>query len=150
MPTKGEVPDGEIVDTLGTAKIVRPGKDATILALALMVPRALAAAEKLKAEHGIDCEVIDVRSLVPLDTQTILGSVGAHAPAVHGRGESAAVRLGRRDRLDRRRRGVLRSRRPAGPHHHAAHPAAGRRRAGGHGAADVERIAETVRQSLGS
>ena len=40
-----------------------------------MVPRALAAAEKLKAEHGIDCEVVDVRSLVPLDTQTILGSV---------------------------------------------------------------------------
>jgi len=73
--TKGEVPDGEIVDTLGTAKIVRPGKDATILALALMVPRALEAAEKLKAEHGIDAEVIDVRSLVPLDTQTILGSV---------------------------------------------------------------------------
>src|ERR1700719_2873914 len=72
---KGEVPDGEIVDTLGTAKIVRPGKDATILALALMVPRALAAAEKLKAEHGIDCEVVDLRSLVPLDTQTILGSV---------------------------------------------------------------------------
>src|SRR5436305_948626 len=43
-PTKGEVPDGEIVDTLGTAKIVRPGKDATILALALMVPRPLEAA----------------------------------------------------------------------------------------------------------
>jgi len=41
-----------------------------------MVPRALAAADKLKAEHGIDCEVVDVRSLVPLDTQTILGSVG--------------------------------------------------------------------------
>ena len=75
-PTKGEVPDGEIVDTLGTARIVRPGKDATILALALMVPRALEAADKLKAEHGIDCEVVDVRSLVPLDTQTILGSVG--------------------------------------------------------------------------
>jgi len=73
--TKGEVPDGEIVDALGTAKIVRPGKDATILALALMVPRALAAADKLKNEHGIDCEVVDVRSLVPLDTQTILGSV---------------------------------------------------------------------------
>jgi pyruvate/2-oxoglutarate/acetoin dehydrogenase E1 component len=73
--TKGEVPDGEILDTLGTAKILRHGKDATIIALALMVPRALAAAEKLAAEHGIDCEVIDVRSLVPLDTQTILGSV---------------------------------------------------------------------------
>ena len=72
---KGEVPDGEIVDTLGSAAIARQGKDATILALALMVPRALEAAERLKAEHGIDCEVIDVRSLVPLDTQTILGSV---------------------------------------------------------------------------
>jgi acetoin:2,6-dichlorophenolindophenol oxidoreductase subunit beta len=73
--TKGEAPDGEIVDTLGTARIVRPGKHATILALALMVPRALAAAERLQAETGIDCEVIDVRSLVPLDTQTIMGSV---------------------------------------------------------------------------
>ena len=74
--TKGEVPDGEIVDTLGTAEDrARPARTRTILALALMVPRALAAAEKLKAEHGIDCEVIDVRSLVPLDTQTILGSV---------------------------------------------------------------------------
>ncbi|CAL8980614.1 2-oxoisovalerate dehydrogenase subunit beta [Rhodoplanes serenus] len=73
---KGEVPDGEIVDTLGTAKIVRSGRDATVLALALMVPRALAAAEILAAEHGIEVEVIDVRSLVPLDMQTILGSVG--------------------------------------------------------------------------
>ena len=73
--TKGEVPDGEIVDTLGSASILRPGKDATILALALMVPRALAAAERLQSEAGIDCEVIDLRSLVPLDTQTILGSV---------------------------------------------------------------------------
>ena len=74
-PAKGEVPDGEIVDTLGTAKILRPGRDATILALAMMVPRALAAAEKLKAEAGIDCAVIDLRSLVPLDTRTILESV---------------------------------------------------------------------------
>jgi pyruvate dehydrogenase E1 component beta subunit len=74
-PTKGEVPDGEIVDTLGSARIVRPGKDATVLALALMVPRALEAAERLKAERGIDCEVIDVRSLVPLDTRTVLESV---------------------------------------------------------------------------
>jgi pyruvate dehydrogenase E1 component beta subunit len=72
---KGEVPDGEIVDELGVAKVVRPGSDATILALALMVPRAIAAAEQLKAEQGVDCEVIDVRSLVPLDTRTILGSV---------------------------------------------------------------------------
>src|SRR5690349_2673555 len=72
---KGEVPDGEIVDTLGTARIVRRGRDATILALALMVPRAVEAANTLSSAHGIDCEVIDVRSLVPLDTQTILSSV---------------------------------------------------------------------------
>ncbi len=73
--TKGEVPDGEIVDRLGTARIIRPGKDATIIALALMVHRAREAAERLADEHGIDCEVIDVRSLVPLDMQTILKSV---------------------------------------------------------------------------
>jgi acetoin:2,6-dichlorophenolindophenol oxidoreductase subunit beta len=73
--TKAEVPDGEIVDQLGKAKIVRPGRDATVLALALMVPRALAAAEALARDHSIDLEVVDVRSLVPLDTQTILGSL---------------------------------------------------------------------------
>lgn len=72
---KGPVPDGEIVDTLGTAKILRAGADATIVALAMMVGRALDAAETLARDHGLDCEVIDVRSLVPLDTQTILGSV---------------------------------------------------------------------------
>jgi pyruvate dehydrogenase E1 component beta subunit len=72
---KGEVPDGEIVDTLGTAKILRPGTDCTIVALGLMVHRALSAAERLQSEFGINAEVVDVRSLVPLDTQTILGSV---------------------------------------------------------------------------
>ena len=92
--TKGEVPDGEIVDTLGKAKIVRPGTAATIVALALMVPRALEAAEKLQAEHGISCEVIDVRSLVPLDTRRFW--IGRHAqPALHRRGKSAALRMGR-------------------------------------------------------
>lgn len=74
-PTKGEVPDGEIVDQLGTAAVRRAGTDATIAALGLMVPRALQAAEQL-AGRGIDVEVIDVRSLVPLDTATILASVG--------------------------------------------------------------------------
>jgi pyruvate dehydrogenase E1 component beta subunit len=72
--SKGEVPDGDILDTLGTAKIRRSGTDATILALGMMVPRALAAADQL-AERGISAEVIDVRSLVPLDTTTILTSL---------------------------------------------------------------------------
>jgi acetoin:2,6-dichlorophenolindophenol oxidoreductase subunit beta len=73
--TKGEVPDGEHVDTLGTAAIRRQGSDLTIAALGLMVPRALEAAEILQAEHGVSATVIDVRSLVPLDTQTIFAAV---------------------------------------------------------------------------
>lgn len=66
--------DEEIVDELGTAKVLRQGTDGTVLALGLMVPRALAAAEEL-AYEGLNLTVIDVRSLVPLDTATILGSV---------------------------------------------------------------------------
>ena len=72
---KGEVPDGEYVDELGKACVLRRGKDCTIVALALMVHRALAAAEILEKEHGISCTVVDVRSLVPLDMTTILAEV---------------------------------------------------------------------------
>ena len=74
MADKSELPDGEIVDELGKAKVVREGTDATIAALALMVPRALEAADRLAAD-GISAEVIDVRSLVPLDARTLLRSV---------------------------------------------------------------------------
>ena len=74
LASKGEVPDGEIVDRLGEATVVREGSDCTIVALALMVPRALQAAERL-AEEGVSAEVIDLRTLVPLDTKAILASV---------------------------------------------------------------------------
>lgn len=74
MASSTEIPDGEILAELGQATVVRPGNDVTIAALALMVPRALEAAERLAAD-GISAEVIDVRSLVPLDTRTLLGSV---------------------------------------------------------------------------
>jgi pyruvate dehydrogenase E1 component beta subunit len=70
--TKGEVGDGEIIGRLGEARVVREGTDATILALAAMVPRAVAAAGQLAERDGIGCTVLDVRSLVPLDTATIL------------------------------------------------------------------------------
>jgi pyruvate dehydrogenase E1 component beta subunit len=73
--TKGDVNDGEIVEPLGQAKVITEGGDATIVALAAMVPRAVAAAGRLAAEHGIRCSVVDVRSLVPLDTRTILAEV---------------------------------------------------------------------------
>jgi len=72
---KSEVPDGEYVIPLGLAATPRDGSDVTIVALANMVPKSLKAAEILEAEHGISCEVIDLRCLVPLDTKTILESV---------------------------------------------------------------------------
>lgn len=80
--TKGEVPDGEHVDDLGTARILRQGDDMTILALAAMVPRALAAAERLEDEDGVTATVVDLRSLVPLDTKTILAEVSRTGRAV--------------------------------------------------------------------
>jgi acetoin:2,6-dichlorophenolindophenol oxidoreductase subunit beta len=74
--SKDEVPDGEILGSLGTAKVLREGKHCTIVALGLMVPRALAAADQL-AEGGVDATVIDLRSLIPLDVATVLASVAA-------------------------------------------------------------------------
>ena len=73
--TKGEVPDGEHVVPLGTAATVREGTDCTIVAIAAMVSRAAEAADRLAADDGISAEVIDLRSLVPLDAQAILASV---------------------------------------------------------------------------
>ena len=75
--TKGEVPEGEYVESLGKAKVLREGDDVTLAALAAMVPRAVKAAETLHSKHGISATVIDVRSLVPLDTTTIFESVSA-------------------------------------------------------------------------
>ena len=72
---KGDVPDGEHVVPLGKAAVLREGTDVTLVALAAMVPRAVAAAERLAGDHGIDAEVIDLRSLIPLDAQAILRSV---------------------------------------------------------------------------
>jgi pyruvate dehydrogenase E1 component beta subunit len=72
LSTKCEVPDGEHLVPLGKAAVVREGSDITVIALAAMVPRALKAAEALAADHGISATVIDLRTLVPLDTQTLL------------------------------------------------------------------------------
>ena len=73
---KGEVPeDPEFVIPLGKADIKREGKDLSIIAHGRMVSMALKAAEKLKAEHGVEAEVVDLRSIRPLDEETILASV---------------------------------------------------------------------------
>ena len=71
---KGEVPDGEHVIPLGVADIKRPGKDVTLLSYSKPVRMVLEAAEALAAE-GIDAEVIDLRSIRPLDERTIYESV---------------------------------------------------------------------------
>ena len=72
---KSEVPEGELVIPLGQANVVVEGSDVTIVALAAMVPRAIKAAAILQEKHGLSCEVIDLRTLVPLDTQAIFKSV---------------------------------------------------------------------------
>ena len=69
-----EIPDGEYTVPLGKADIKREGTDVTVVAAAFMVHRALAAADTLQQE-GISLEVVDPRTLVPLDTETIIGSV---------------------------------------------------------------------------
>jgi pyruvate/2-oxoglutarate/acetoin dehydrogenase E1 component len=71
---KGPVPEGEYTIPLGVADIKRPGSDVTVVATSRMVGEALAAAEVL-AESGIDVEVIDPRTLAPLDMGTIIASV---------------------------------------------------------------------------
>lgn len=72
--TKGAVPEEDYAIELGKGDIKRAGNDVTVVAWSGMVGRTLAAAEKLAAE-GIDAEVIDPRSLVPLDTEMIINSV---------------------------------------------------------------------------
>jgi pyruvate dehydrogenase E1 component beta subunit len=72
---KCDVPEGDYIIPLGQANIAREGSDVTIVALAAMVPKALKAAEVLQEKHGLSCEVIDPRCLVPLDTKSILESV---------------------------------------------------------------------------
>ena len=71
---RGEVPDGDYEVPIGQATIVREGKDLTIVATSYMVHEALAAAARL-AEQGVEAEVVDPRSLVPLDMATIVASV---------------------------------------------------------------------------
>jgi acetoin:2,6-dichlorophenolindophenol oxidoreductase subunit beta len=72
--TKGEVPEEMYEIPLGKADIKRQGKDLTIIATAIMVKKSLEAAEQL-AQEGIDVEVVDPRTLRPLDTESIVNSV---------------------------------------------------------------------------
>jgi len=97
--TKASVPEEVYAIPFGKAKVVREGSDLTLLSYSIMVPRALEAAAKL-AEEGIQVEVVDLCSLKPLDTETIVQSVSKtgrvlivhEAPVTGGfGGELAAV-----------------------------------------------------------
>ena len=71
---KGEVPEGEYLIPLGVAEIKRTGKDVTIVSFGKIIKEAYAAAETLALE-GIECEIIDLRTVRPMDHETILTSV---------------------------------------------------------------------------
>ncbi len=77
----GFVPEGDYRVPLGKAKVARPGKDLSIISYSWAIQEALAAADQL-ANEGIDAEVVDLRSIVPLDTETLLACVGATGRAL--------------------------------------------------------------------
>jgi 2-oxoisovalerate dehydrogenase E1 component len=72
---KGAVPEGEYLEPLGKAAVRREGGDVTVVAWSLLAHLMLEAGEVLAGEHGIDVELIDLRSLIPLDMETVLNSV---------------------------------------------------------------------------
>jgi 2-oxoisovalerate dehydrogenase E1 component beta subunit len=72
---KGEVPDGAFTVPIGVADVKREGEDLTVIAYGLMLHQCLEAAARLEQEDGVSVEVVDVRTISPLDTETILASV---------------------------------------------------------------------------
>jgi pyruvate/2-oxoglutarate/acetoin dehydrogenase E1 component len=103
---RGDVPEGEHVVPLGRARIAREGSDVTLVAYGAMVPTCLAAADQLDES----AEVVDIRTLKPLDEETILGSVARtgravvvqEAPRVAGFGAEIAALLAEKAILDLR------------------------------------------------
>ena len=73
--SRESVPDGEHVVPLGRAVVRRQGRDATVVAISRLVGLALSAAERLSAQYGLEAEVIDPRTLAPLDLEVIVTSV---------------------------------------------------------------------------
>ncbi len=78
---RGEVPEGDYIVPIGRADVKRPGRDVTILTYGWMLHKSLEAAEIL-AQEGIEAEVVDLRTLLPLDDETILSSVAKTGRAV--------------------------------------------------------------------
>ena len=81
LGVKGEVPDGEYIAPIGKAAVMREGTDVTIITWSAMLYKALAAAETLAAD-GISAEVLDLRTVSPIDKEAILASVSKTGRAV--------------------------------------------------------------------
>ena len=88
---KGPVPEGEFLTPLGVADVKREGSDITFVAWGPMVHDCLTAATRLNAERGVSAEVVDLRSLIPLDIETVVRSVQKTGRCVVA---SAAVHIG--------------------------------------------------------
>jgi len=97
----GAIPEGEYLVPIGVADVKRPGRDVTLVAIGSMVSPALEAAEELSVEEGIEVEVVDPRTLVPLDLAAIMRSVSKTGRLViaeeghlnHGFGAEIAARV---------------------------------------------------------
>ena len=147
--TKGEVPDGEHVETLGTARVVRAGtrRDDRRAGRDGPAGRRGRGATGRRARHRRRGHRPALARPARHRDDPRVGR--EDQPAVHRRGEPAAVRLGRGDRLDRRRRGLLQPRRADRPDHDPARPAAvAPPRSRTSRMPSVERIVETVRRRL--
>ena len=83
VPSNDELPDGELFIPLGVADVKREGSDITLIAHGRAVITCLKAAEILEAEHGISAEVVDIRTIRPLDEETILESVSKTHRAIY-------------------------------------------------------------------
>lgn len=83
VPSNDELPDGELFIPLGVADVKREGSDITLIAHGRAVITCLKAAEILEAEHGISAEVVDIRTIRPLDEETILESVAKTHRAIY-------------------------------------------------------------------
>ncbi|MEO8292402.1 MAG: alpha-ketoacid dehydrogenase subunit beta [Actinomycetota bacterium] len=78
----GDVPDGAYLTQIGLADIKRQGEDLTVISYGFSLHQCLEAAERLAADDGVSVEVVDVRTIAPLDTETILASVRRTAKAM--------------------------------------------------------------------
>jgi len=146
--TKGEVPDGEHVAEIGRAAVLKPGRDITVVGYSRAAVIALDVARKLE-DDGISAEVIDLRSLRPLDRDTVCASVRKTSRAVIVRGRLAQLRrrrgarrddTGGRVRLPRRPGPASRGRRGAAPYAKPLELAA---------LPDAGAITRVIRQTLG-